>query len=54
MAIGSAEEVAGSAAQLGVNVAGMLVAGCLVLWLLRLIWRRLGWEQRARITGRVS
>ncbi|GII90813.1 DUF389 domain-containing protein [Sinosporangium siamense] len=40
MALGKWDEVAGSAAQLGVNITGMIIAGTVTLFVQRLFWTR--------------
>lgn len=45
-------EIAGSAAQLGMNIAGMVTAGVVTLVVQRTIWRRLSAEARLRSSNR--
>ena len=47
LAFGAGGEIAGSAAQLGLNIAGMVIAGAVVLVVVRLVWARLSaWSER--------
>jgi uncharacterized hydrophobic protein (TIGR00271 family) len=47
LAFGEPGEIAGSAEQLGVNIAGMVLAGAVVLLLMRVAWRPLSaWSER--------
>lgn len=48
-ALGNLPEMVGSAGQLGINVAGMLLAGVTTLLVQRVVWRRLGAERRHRL-----
>lgn len=54
LAILNRAEVAGSAAQLGLNLAGMGIAGVATLFAQRLAWRRLSAAHRRRISRRVG
>lgn len=50
LAVGATEELAGSAAQLGINLAGMVLAGVATLVVQRLLWRALvGRGRRERV-----
>lgn len=52
VALGDAEELVGSLAQLSVNLAGMVVAGVVVVLLQRLLWKRLLLlSERLRVSG---
>ena len=53
LAIGNRAEILGSAQQLGLNVAGMVIAGVAMLLLQRLVWSRLGQDRRRRLTARM-
>lgn len=55
IALGDPSEIGGSAAQLGINVVGMVLAGVATLMTQRIVWRRIGTERRhrwSRIAGR--
>ena len=51
VALGAFDQVPGSAAQLGINLAGMLVAGVLTLLVQRTLWRVLVHRRRAGRSG---
>lgn len=52
VALGDAEELVGSLAQLSLNLAGMVVAGVVVVLLQRLLWKRLLLlSERLRVSG---
>lgn len=48
------EEIIGSAEQLGMNIAGMILAGIVTLVVQRMIWRRLGADRRFRLSRLLS
>lgn len=50
LALGASEQLAGSAAQLGINLAGMTVSGVLTLLMQRSLWRAVGTGRRAGST----
>ncbi|MBE7370138.1 DUF389 domain-containing protein [Dermacoccus barathri] len=52
LAIWDWQEIRGSLAQLGLNIAGMLIAGVVTLVIERLVWRQLGEESRFTLTQR--
>ena len=54
LAIGNWAEVNGSAQQLGLNIAGMILAGVIMLVVERVLWRRISSERRRRISHRVA
>ncbi len=51
IALGVPHEMGGAAAQLGVNLAGMVLAGTLTLLAQRALWRRLGRRRVSRRSG---
>jgi uncharacterized membrane protein len=49
LAVGATDQLAGSAAQLGINLAGMTVAGVVTLVVQRLLWRAVISRRRSRL-----
>lgn len=53
LAIGSWSEITGSFAQLGANLAGMLISGVVTLLVQRVVWSKLSADRRQRMTNRI-